>query len=464
MQKLKQYYRNGWRVLPVAFRWMTIGGVVCAMVITWQQREAAQTSEIWLFSPQHRDLYAPHIEAWNRKNPEMPFQLSLLSQQALERRLLSGFFSEIPVANLVEVVREMAPKTFAGPLDQIGFVDLTDRIKEEGIDELIHPAAFSPWTSRGRIFGLPHDMHTTTLAYRADIIEAAGIDLSAVETWDDLFEALRPLQENVGGNEREQVYILNFSLTDASQIEAILLQAGGNFFGPSGEPTLVDPLHAEVMCRLVNWVDGPNRVAIAAPEFRASGNFLKLEGLVLTNLMPDWLSSVWKKDLPELSGKLKLIPLPAWERGGRRTTVIGGTMMGIPRTSGDFEESWELAKQLYLSEEIAVSLYKETDIITPISEHWDHPAFNEPDPYFSNQRKAQLYIELVEDMPMRNASPYNNLANTCFQNALLQLRDYARANDAWDEASLMPIAMDLLKRQQAVLERQMSRNAFHSGS
>jgi arabinosaccharide transport system substrate-binding protein len=443
---------------------MALGALVCSGFLSWKYRDAREASELWLFSPQHRALYQPEIESWNAENPESPYEMSLLSQQGLERRLLSGFFSDIPVANLVEVVREMAPTTFAGPLEKIGFVDLTDRIEAEGINQLIEPAAFSPWTSRGRIFGLPHDMHTTLLAYRSDIIEGAGIDLSTVETWDDLFAALRPLQKNPGGDDREQVYALNFSLNDGALVDAIFLQAGGQFFDARDRPTMARPRHAEIMCRLVNWVDGPNRVAIAAPEFRASGNYLKLEGLVLTNLMPDWLCSVWKKDLPQLGGKLKLMPLPAWEPGGPRTTVIGGTMLGITKSSGDFENNWALAKKLYLSEDVAINLYRETDIVTPISKHWDHPVFAEPDPYFSGQRKAQLYIDSAPDIPQRTASPYNNFAKVCFQNALLQLRDYARENDVWSEQGLLPKARELLEEQQSIIKRQMSRNAFLSDS
>lgn len=441
---------------------MIISAVLCSLILFWRQKTTQGASEIWLFSTQHRALYEPHVEAWNQANPDAPFKVSLLSQQALERRLLSGFFSDIPVASLVEVVRELAPKTFASPLDQIGFADLTEKIEEEGIDELIQAAAFSPWTSRGRIFGLPHDMHTTLLSYRADIVEAAGIDLSKVETWDEFFEALRPLQENTSANPSEQVYILNFSLTDPSLVEAIFLQAGGSFFDENDAPMLANALHAEIMCRLVNWVDGPNRIAIAAPEFRASGNFLKAEGLVLANLTPDWLCSVWKKDLPQLDGKLKLMPLPAWQPGGRRTTVIGGTMMGITDQGGNFETNWEMAKKLYLSEELAVSLYRTTDIVTPISRYWSNPVFDEPDPYYSGQRKGRLFIDAASEMPIRNSSPYNNFANACFQNAILQLRDYARMNQRWSESDLMPKAMELLRVQQAVIVRQMSRNILLS--
>ena len=33
------------------------------------------------------------------------------------------------------------------------------------------------------IFGVPHDVHPTTLTYRDDLFRQAGIDLSQAKTW-----------------------------------------------------------------------------------------------------------------------------------------------------------------------------------------------------------------------------------------------------------------------------------------
>ena len=51
---------------------------------------------------------------------------------------------------------------------------------------------------------------------------------------------------------------------------------------------------------------------LPAGELSPSGNKLKLDGYVIASIMPDWLDGVWKCDLPQLSGKLKLMPSPAW--------------------------------------------------------------------------------------------------------------------------------------------------------
>ena len=109
----------------------------------------------------------------------------LLSGNVLQRRLLSGFLSGTPLPDLVEAYVQIVAQAFKGPLEDVGFVDLTDMVRAEGLTSR-SMRRLLPWTSRGRIFGLPHDVHPVLLAYRADLVEAAGIDVAAIETWDDL--------------------------------------------------------------------------------------------------------------------------------------------------------------------------------------------------------------------------------------------------------------------------------------
>jgi ABC-type sugar transport system permease subunit len=70
---------------------------------------------------------------------------------------------------------------------------------------------------------------------------------------------------------------------------------------------------------------------------------MRLDGTVLSSFMPDWLTSAWQQDLPQLAGKVKLMPSPAWEKGGRRTTVMGGTMLGISKRMKDVDSAWRYA-------------------------------------------------------------------------------------------------------------------------
>ena len=207
----------------------------------------------------------------------------------------------------------------------------------------------------------------------------------------------------------------------------LLLQAGGGYFDDSENVRIATPVNAHVISTIVSWCHGPSRIAADAIDFTASGNQLKAEGYVVADFMPDWMCNIWKNEIPQLAGKVKLMPLPAWTKGGRRTSVWGGTMLGIAKTAPNQEHLWEVAKRLYLSPELARSLYREGDIVTPVRSFWSDPVFDEPDAYFSNQRKGRAYIDLAPDVPRRTSSPYNLLAKLRVQTAVIDLGAYARS-------------------------------------
>lgn len=462
--------RRRWRVaLPSLDTWRALFSpgvaviaavcVVASLYVLARPRAVAEGMTFWTFGRPHILAYEPIIRNWNA-DTDVPVRAALLDYPALERRVLSGFLSGTPLADLIEVERGIAARTFAGPIESVGFVDLTERLASEGLLDEINAPSFSPWTSRGRIFGLPHDVHPVLLAYRADIVEAAGIDVSEIETWDDFERVLGPLQKDLDGDGRIDRRLINFWPNNVWLPEAFLLQAGGRLFDEDERPALVGERNADILSRLALWVGGPRRMALDAPEFSAAGNQLRLDGSVIASVLPDWLAGVWKTDLPGLAGKIKLMPLPAWERGGRRTTVMGGTMLGIPKAAPDFERAWRFSKHLYLSPELAEQLYEQSNIITPVKRLWSLPVYDRPDPYFSGQAAGRLYIDQAEAVPVRVSSPYAGLASTELGNILLALRREADARAVVDAAELLPLARRLLAEAQARLEARVNRNVF----
>lgn len=437
--------------------------IVSSSLVLSRPNEAVSGRTMWMFAPPHKRMYDPIVAEWNAsRDPDV--HLVLLSQPALERRMLSAFLSQTPCADLLEVERKIAGRAFAGPMDAIGFLDLTDLMRRDGLLQAVTPAALSPWSSRGRVFGLPHDVHPVMLGYRADIIEGAGIDLTKVETWDDLIAALRPLMGDANADGQPDRFILNFTETHNDHIELLLLQAGGGFFDEAGRPILNDEANVHALATMISWCVGPDRIGADAPDFNASGNQLKLEGYVLCNFMPDWMCNIWRHEMPQLAGKVKLMPLPAWQRGGRRTSVWGGTMLGIAKTSATSpqatEDLWTIAKHLYFSPQLARALYVENDIITPVKEHWADPVFDQPDPYFGGQPKGRMYIDLAPSVPTRAGSPYNTAANLRMLDAATQLADLARARRVYSFDGLLPLARQVLDRAQRALASEMSRNLF----
>ncbi len=413
--------------------------------------------QMWTFARLHKQMYDPIIADWPA---ELRPEITLMSFPALERRMLQGFLARTPTAELIECERRSAARAFVGPLESVGFTDLTDRLRSEGLLDQINGPSFGPWSSRGRIFGLPHDVHPVMLGYRADLVEAAGIDVSTIETWDDFVRVMGPLMSERGPDGKPVRYLLNLWEDKEDLIEVLLLQAGGGYFDEQERVRIATPVNARVISTIVMWCRGPGRIAADAADFSASGNQLKAEGYVVAAFMPDWMCNVWKNEIPQLSGKMKLMPLPAWTRGGRRTSVWGGTMLGISRTAPDQERLWRIASKLYLSPELARSLYTTGDIITPVRTLWNDPIFDEPDPYFSGQRKGRDYIALAPDVPNRTSSPYNVMAKLRVQTAVIALSTHAMRIGATSVEQLEPRAMELLKVAENQVRAQIKRNVF----
>ena len=430
--------------------------------------------EYWTFSKNHGRLYQKLSRSYNaeaRTEGRMPVDFFVIDQSALARRTLSGFWSGTPLADLIEVERATMPSFVSGPLEDVGFVDLTERLKTEeftpgvSIYDSLNTPSFAPWISRGSIFGLPHDVHPVMLVYRADLVEAAGIDVSTIETWDDFVRVMGPLQTDLDGDGTIDRWLLNNWYTNLMTMEALTLQAGGGTFDADDNLLVGSAANAKVIARMVSWTRGDTRISVDAPEFSASGNQLRLEGKVVASVMPDWLAGVWKNDLPQLGGKLKLMPLPAWEPGGRRTSVMGGTMVGIPKATlekGDdrFEAAWAVAKYLYLSKDLAEELFANSNIISPVKAYWSEDFYHQPDPYFSGQKAGTRLLELAPFVPFRSSNTYHNTALIRMSIALTRLYEKAERENLDDLDALTTAAQALLKTAEAEVRKEMSFNVF----
>ncbi|MEO1718123.1 MAG: extracellular solute-binding protein [Planctomycetota bacterium] len=445
--------------------WTLVVVLAVALVLLVATRPASEVHDatMWTHAAPHYDIYIPAFEEWNQEPGAHTVGLELVSRPVMDRRLLGGFLGSVPVADLIEAERSTANLAFAGPPEAVGFLDLTDRLNESGLIDIISPPSFAPWTYRGRIYGLPHDIHPVLLGYRADLVEAAGIDLTNVQTWDDLFEAFAPLQADADNDGRPDRYALSLWDSNSDHIETLLLQGGGGPFLPDGTLAIDRPINARLMSEMVSWMVGPDRVTTDVPEFSPTGNQLKLEGAAIAYLMPDWMCNIWRRELPQLSGKVKVMPLPAWEPGGRRTSVWGGSMLGIARAAENHDELWSLATRLYTSDELARELYRAGDIITPVESLWDDPIFDAPDDYFGGQPKGRLYIEQAPDVPRRAATPFFTQGKAAMQNAVSRLRGYAESTGTHDAESLLPEAERILEQTHEELRRVIARNVFHIG-
>jgi arabinosaccharide transport system substrate-binding protein len=387
------------------------------------------------FTKEHAAAYEPAIRAFEKRN-NVTVSLQVVDQRALQSRLQAALQSGAPVPDMVELLDGSMGTFTSGPLENVGFVDLTDRIRVEGLDKRLVTSRFGKWSSRGRIFALPHDVHPVMLAYRRDLVEQLGIDVSKLTTWDEFVRVGSEITKDADGDGVFDRYMMDLPAEGGDALRLLILQRGGLIFDAKGEVVFDKPEVAEVVIWYVKATVGKNRISFPVGWGQNLAKSM-MDGTCLFYICPDWRTRQFMVDVPSLDGKLALMPLPAWEPGGRRTSTWGGTGLAFTKQSKNQELAWKLAMELYFDAEQLGPRFKDTNILPPVTDSWTRPEFAEPDPFYSGQFRGKAFVELASQVPDEPAHTYMTTAvgklSEAFQNISLYyqrngddgLREYA---------------------------------------
>lgn len=420
-----------------------------AYLARYPVRPRPATLTFWIFARSHFDAYKQAIPAYERAHPGVTIGPQLVSNRALAARLQAALLAGVDVPDLVEVEISQAGSLFRGPLQDVGFLDLTDRVRHSGLWERMVQARFAPYSSRGRIFGLPHDVHPVMLAYRRDLFEEAGVEIARAETWEEFLRLGRPMARN--GR-----YLIELSDTNTNQLDPLLFQRGGGLFDAEGRCVFDNEVGVRTLLWYVPLVAGPDRVANNLGEGQILTRAVE-DGYLLSLVTPDWRSKSYERDIPRMRGKMALMPLPAPHPGGRRTSTQGGTMLGITKRCPNPDLAWDFALHLYLDKGDLAGRFRDTNILPSARDAWDHPAYREPRAYWSGQPLGALYAQLAPHVPFQYTSPLVVTGKNKLGEALVACVQRYNARGASD---FEPFVRARLKQSADELRRLIARNPY----
>jgi arabinosaccharide transport system substrate-binding protein len=412
------------------------------------------TLTYWTFAKPHYEAYQRIVPEFEREHPGVTVDLQLVSNTGLEQRLQAAFQANLDVPDLCEIEISQAGSFFRGPLNDVGFADLTDRIKKDDLLDKMVASRFSPYMSRGHYFGLPHDIHPVQLAYRRDFFQEAGIDPNSIKTWDDF---IRVGEKMTIPHKR---YMLEMSSTGTDELEICLFQRNGGYFDPQGNVIFDNDIGVQTMEFYVPLVADGSKTQIGNSLASSFGSVIDQgmeSGYFVCLPTPDWRSRNIDSEMAPLSGKMGLMPLPAVYPGGRRTSTWGGTMVGITKHCKNQDLAWELAKYFYVDPKEIPAFFEETNIVRPVRAAWTAPAFQEPRPFWGGQKLGASYIALADQVPPQYTSPFIDLAKGKLGAALVSCVQYyeQHGNDGFDA-----FVRETLKARADDVRAQMARNPF----
>lgn len=428
-------------------------------LLAMPQQQAEQKYDLVLagFAAEHIAAYREVIPRFEQEN-NCKIQLQLVDQRALQDRLQSSLEVGAEVPDMVELLYGTFGIFTMGRVEDVKLVDLTDRIHQEKLMDRVVANRFPRWSSRGRIFALPHDVHPVMMVYRRDLCEQLGIDVSTLTTWDKFCEVGRRLKDmKLPGDTFGRRYMIDLDYAGNDALKLLLFQRGGGMFNEQGEVIFDSPEAVDTVVWYVKQTHGENPVGYGCGS---GSNFSRamMDGLALFYLCPDWRAKQIMNDVPNLAGKLAVMPLPAWEEGGSRTSTWGGTGLAITKQCKNPELAWKLAMYLYYDASQVGPRYAKTFILPPLRDAWAAPAIRDtPVPFYSEQKIGAEFAALADGVPRDFDTSYGAQANGKLSEAYTNAADYY---DRHGENGLREFTAAELKRRADQVRHLMDRNVF----
>lgn len=425
---------------------MIVLALLSAIVIARRPAQRNADLDIWCFADAHYKAFEPLVKQYEREHG-VSVNLNLVVARAMNVRLASLFMTnptspDLP--DLAEIEIGTIGRYFRAPLEDVGFVPLNGYLKQSGWYDKIVEQRFAVWSKEGVIFGVPHDIHPVTVTYRDDLFKEAGIpDLSACKTWPQFHEACLKFKAYWGPRERYR-HAIELPEAAIDYVIVMLQQRGINLVDDANRLYFTDPRVADTIAFYAQMVAGPRKVS--GQSTGGQGAFAKdvADGNLCAFVTADWRVTYIKRFSQNLSGRMRMMPLPVFDPGDARTGTWGGTMIGITRGCENPDEAWRMIEKLYFSKEGLASRRKHSDVIPPVKSMWDDFSYHQPDPYFGGQMANELFIELAREIPIRYVTPATGLAQTQLNAVLAKATDYIRERGSADglEAAVMPWLVD----------------------
>ena len=207
--------------------------------------------------------------------------------------------------------------------------DITDLLSEEFLATQ-SAAGINAFTHEGRIYGLPTNVSQVGFWYNQTLVEEAGVDVEAVETWDDFLAAVQQVKDAgitpiaVGGGDLWPLHFywsyLAMRIAGQEGMEAAKAGEGDGF---AGEDFIAAGQEFKRLIDLEPFQEG----AMGMKAQQAYGFFG--DGNAAFQLMGNWLLTAQRGEAADGEGlsndELGFFSFPIVEGGaGRATDTLGG--------------------------------------------------------------------------------------------------------------------------------------------
>jgi ABC-type glycerol-3-phosphate transport system substrate-binding protein len=366
--------------------------------------------ELWTFVDTHARWFELMAEGYKAQvNPDFELNVVQTAYEEHHNKLLVSFQAQGAGApDLADIEQGRFGAFMKG---DIGLVDQTAMLQDGGYLDQLVAARQSLYSVGETIYGVEHALCPVVLYYRSDIYGDLGEQ--PIATWEDYIAATKPLATgDVKG------LAISWPLYDI-----VLRQRGFDVFDKDGNVTADSPEAVETLEWMFSLRDEHAIGAEQPAGAQASGTAADQswyaavrEGKFLSVPGADWYAGFLKDNVADLAGMWRAQYLPAWEAGGARTSVNGGTGLTIVKWSDQQEAAWDFIRYAMLTAEGNVQRYLAIKLWPPFKAAWEDERLLTPDDYFGGQVLGELFGEVGAEAPAQYQSPFRADFNLLRQN------------------------------------------------
>lgn len=295
------------------------------------------------------------------------------------------------------------------PIDDLGGAAI--------LDDYI-PSIANQLTVNDQMYGTPIDASPMAFIYRADILEAAGVEPPT--TWAEFAEAAAALQEASPGT-----YLANNPIADGT-LRYLLWQTGESPIEIDGENITIAYDRPEYQEVLAYWQDLAEEdltgdLPIWSPEWNAAF----ADGTLAGWIGPAWAPVILGSSAESSAGQWRVSQMPTWEAGERVSAEWGGSAYTVTSQSDNPEAAAAYVTWVNHAPEAYELLYELTGSFPVLTSYVEDEEFlAEPFEFFGGQAVNQVFAEELQAVPGNwQWSPFNSTVNQVTGEVFTDLRE-----------------------------------------
>ncbi|CCY78450.1 extracellular solute-binding protein family 1 [Brachyspira sp. CAG:700] len=327
-------------------------------------------------------------KSFNQKYPRIKVNVQEygLAQNVYERYsvILS---SGVGVPDIIQIESDYV-QTFAETYPQY-FFDMNGYID---IDGKVDPSKISTsYDSEGKLVSIPWDSGPVVMFYREDLFNQAGIDINSIITFEDYISAGKRLKEKF-----PNITMTGLPFTQDENLFRCLLVANKSYYlNNKGEITVASSKAIETLQMIKRLIDE----GVAKNTINWDGGIVaNKNGELASWIMGGWWGGTIKDQMPEMKGKWKIAPIPAFPDGARASSS-GGAGLSITASEPIKQAAaLEFIKESLMNVDNQLMMYEKYSLFPSYLPTYDDARFLKSDDYFGDDFN-KILADVTKEIP-----------------------------------------------------------------